>query len=205
MIKNIIFLRERCGFFLAINPDDYRRVIGTPEEGIASDFLKDAIRSWCAKNPRGRSLMDWGKGWRSIRQYSQTKPHVNTMFSVIMTHSGVLAVLWIEDGDYRRVTLSSTVIGQSWKREAIFRRMAVTHTPSDLPPCLNNWTSCEDVPSDRLARCLGVVVDDIVLIEAPLLPMHNGHPVRILFPTTRVSKSHSTLSSEVAAQKRPDT
>ncbi|KAH3868202.1 hypothetical protein DPMN_031342 [Dreissena polymorpha] len=61
------FLRERCGFFLAIHPDDYKRSIGTPDEGPASDYLKDAIRGWCGKNPKGRSLTRWEKGWRSVQ------------------------------------------------------------------------------------------------------------------------------------------
>ncbi|KAH3741320.1 hypothetical protein DPMN_048043 [Dreissena polymorpha] len=162
------FLRERCGFFLAINPEDYKRAIGIPEEGPASDYLKDAVRGWCSKNPKGRSITEWEKGWRSVEPYSPTKPQVNTTVIVTMAQSGVHAVLWEGDKDYRRVTVSPAVIGHPKKREALFRRMAVAQTQSDLPPCLDSWTSCEDVPSDRLARCLGVDIGDIVLIEDPL-------------------------------------
>ncbi|KAH3726138.1 hypothetical protein DPMN_051994 [Dreissena polymorpha] len=58
-----------------------------------------------------------------------------------MAQSGVHVVLWEGDKDYRRVTVSPAIIGQPKKREALFRRMAVAQTLSDLPPCLDSWTS----------------------------------------------------------------
>ncbi|KAH3868201.1 hypothetical protein DPMN_031341 [Dreissena polymorpha] len=72
--------------------------------------------------------------------------------------------------------------------------MAVAHNPSDLPPCLDDWTSCEDVPSDRLARCLGVDIEDLVLIEAlitanarsstpcPISPLPESPKISLHFP-----------------------
>ena len=48
--ERLHFLRERCGFFLAINPDDYKRAIGTPEEG------PDISLSAVAAPPHSRKL-----------------------------------------------------------------------------------------------------------------------------------------------------
>jgi hypothetical protein len=206
--ERLHFLRERCGFFLAINPDDYKRAIGTPEEDPASDYLKNAVRGWCAKNPKGRSITEWEKGWRSVQPYSPTKPQVNTIVSVTMAQSGVHAVLWVGDKNYRRVTVSPAVIGQPKKREALFRRMAVAHTPSDLPPCLDDWTSCEDTPSERLARCLGVDIEDLVLIEAPLTSNAQSStpcPISPLPESPKISLHSPQKSPPRKVQKRdPD-
>ncbi|KAH3816040.1 hypothetical protein DPMN_144582 [Dreissena polymorpha] len=86
--------------------------------------------------------------------------------------------------------------------------MAVAHTPSDLPPCLDNWTSCEDTPSERLARCLGVDIEDLVPIEAPLTSNAQSStpcPISPLPESPKISLHSPQKSPPRKVQKRdPD-
>ena len=193
--RSLDFLREKWGVYVAINPADYIRVVGRPSFGPQEEFLKDAVRSWCAGS-KGSFITEWEERWATIkvepkpRAYSPTRPAMDLVISVLMNPLQVLAILWVMGHHFRRVSVKRSVLQQPRKREALFRRMTSASAGEGVPPVPSQWEQNQvHEPLHQYARALGIEVGDIEKVEVP----RNASPFR--------KRHHSPLSSLPASPK----
>ena len=186
---DVPFLKEKSGFYLADNPKEYRKAMGSVPLDVtpAALFLKEAVEDWCSnfKGVVERPLTTWRQLWAQFGGifspeqepsldygYTPTRPDLDTVYTIDLEATGATAVMYGPTGDgcsaFRRITFTDRVISDAKKRERLLRRMKAISSKATYPPPPIFW---EEDKIDgqkflkRMVDALGMEMADVNKVE----------------------------------------